>query len=105
CSSDLSDAAAGSPALVELDMSYLRRAPQLFRDSMTTPNRQDYTWLLTKTFGLNLVVRLFFTVRAVREGQLPLVRAILSTTWYQLQDSLFTVFGLTYMKFLGRMTG
>jgi hypothetical protein len=29
---------------------------------------------------------------------------VLSTGWYQLQDTIFTVFGQTYMKFLGRMT-
>jgi hypothetical protein len=96
---------AGPSSLVELDLSYLRRAPALFRECMTTPNRQDYTWLLTKTFGFNLLVRLFFTGKAVMSGDLPLTRAVLSTSWYQLQDSVFTVFGQTYMKFLGRMTG
>ena len=95
----------GPSSFAEFDASFLRRAPELFRESMTTPNRQDYTWLLTKTFGLNLVVRLFFTGKAVMKGELPLMRAVLSTSWYQLQDSVFTVFGQTYMKFLGRMTG
>lgn len=101
------ESAAGTdlPSLVAFDGSFLRRAPELFRESMTTPNRQDYTWLLTKTFGFNLIVRLFFTGKAVMSGDLPLTRAILSTSWYQLQDSVFTVFGQTYMKFLGRMTG
>jgi hypothetical protein len=60
---------------------------------------------VTKTFGLNLAVRLFFTIAAVRRGDLPVLRAVASTSWYQLQDTIFTVFGQTYMKFLGRMTG
>ncbi|MEK7388158.1 MAG: hypothetical protein AAB036_00520 [Elusimicrobiota bacterium] len=92
-------------ALVEFKPAMLREAPRVLRECWTTPNRQDYMYLLTKTFGLNLVVRLFFTVKAVHSGDLPLLRAVLSTSWYQLQDTVFTVFGQTYMKFLGRMTG
>jgi hypothetical protein len=91
--------------LVEFRPALLRRAPALLRECWTTPNRQDYLYLATKTFGLNLAVRLFFTVAAVKRGDLPVLRAGLSTAWYQLQDTVFTVFGQTYMKFLGRMTG
>jgi hypothetical protein len=97
--------ADGPRGLVEFKPEMLREAPRLLRECWTVPNRQDYAYLVTKTFGLNLAVRLFFTVAAVRKGDLPLVRAFLSTTWYQLQDTVFTVFGQTYMKFLGRMTG
>lgn len=97
--------AGGPQGFVEFKPDMLRQAPELLRECWTKPNRQDYMYLVTKTFGLNLVVRLFFTVRAVRAGDLPLVRAVLSTSWYQLQDTIFTVFGQTYMKFLGRMTG
>jgi hypothetical protein len=98
-------AADGPRGFVEFKPAMLREAPQLLRACWTTPNRQDYAYLVTKTFGLNLAVRLFFTIAAVKRGDLPLVRACLSTTWYQLQDTVFTVFGQTYMKFLGRMTG
>jgi hypothetical protein len=96
---------SASAGWFQFDAGYLRRAKPLFVESMTKPNRQDYTWLATKTFGLNLVVRLFFVVKSVRSGQLPLFRAVVSTSWYQLQDAVFTVFGQTYMKFLGKMTG
>jgi hypothetical protein len=88
-----------------LHLGLLKKAPEIMRECWTVPNRQDYMYLATKTFGLNLVVRLAFTGKAVLKGDLPLVRAVLSTTWYQLQDTIFTVFGQTYMKFLGRMTG
>lgn len=100
------DAAGGGPrAPVEFHPSMLKDAPRLLREQWTVPNRQDYMYLATKTFGLNLVVRLFFTVKAVKSGDLPLLRAAASLSWYQLQDTVFTVFGQTYMKFLGRMTG
>ena len=99
------DGQGGPRGLVEWNGDMLRRAPEIFKSCMTTPNRQDYMYLVTKTFGLNLIVRLFFAGRAVRSGELPVMRAILSTSWYQIQDSVFTVFGQTYMKFLGQMTG
>jgi hypothetical protein len=103
---DRADGGQGaSKNLVELHLGLLRKAPDIMRECWTVPNRQDYMYLATKTFGLNLVVRLAFTGKAVMKGDLPLVRAVLSTTWYQLQDTVFTVFGQTYMKFLGRMTG
>lgn len=92
-------------ALVSFDPGLLAHSKQIFESCMTKPNRQDYMYLVTKTFGLNLAVRLAFTVKAVRDGQLPIVRAVASTSWYQLQDAVFTVFGQTYMKFLGKMTG
>jgi hypothetical protein len=98
-------AAVGPRGFVEFKPEMLKQAPDLLRACWTVPNRQDYMYLATKTFGFNLVVRLFFTVKAVMGGGLPILRAVASTTWYQLQDTVFTVFGQTYMKFLGRMTG
>lgn len=95
----------GPRKLVEFKPEMLRQAKEIFKSCMTRPNRQDYMYLATKTFTFNLAVRLFFTIAAVKKGDLPLLRAILSTSWYQLQDTIFTVFGQTYMKFLGRMTG
>jgi hypothetical protein len=92
-----------NPFWISLDLSLLKNAPKLLRESWTVPNRQDYVYLATKTFGLNLAVRLFFAAAAVRKGSLP--RAVLSTIWYQLQDAGFTLFGQTYMKFIGKMTG
>lgn len=97
--------ADGPRSLVEFKPEMLKQAPEHFKACMTKPNRQDYMYLVTKTFTFNLAVRLFFTIAAVRKGDLPVTRAVLSTTWYQLQDTIFTVFGQTYMKFLGRMTG
>jgi len=90
---------------VGFDWTLLKDAPQLLRESWTVPNRQDYAYLAAKTFGLNLAVRAFFAATAVHHGDLPLMRAVISTSWYQLQDAGFTVFGQTYMKFIGRMTG
>ncbi len=97
----------GPPTFLEFEPKYLAlpNMKETFKSCMTRPNRQDYIYLATKTFGLNLVVRLFFAIAAVRRGDLPVIRAVLSTTWYQFQDTVFTVFGQTYMKFLGRMTG
>jgi hypothetical protein len=99
------DSTGGPKGVVELHLGLLKKAPEIMRECWTVPNRQDYMYLATKTFGLNLVVRLAFTGKAVMKGDLPLIRGILSTGWYQLQDTVFTVFGQTYMKFLGRMTG
>ena len=99
------DGNAGPQGFVEFKPDMLRRAPQLLRDCWTKPNRQDYMYLVTKTFGLNLVVRVVFMILPVRTGGLNLLRAAAALTWYQFQDTIFTVFGQTYMKFLGRMTG
>lgn len=99
------DEHGGPRSFLEFHPDMLRRVPELLKENWTVPNRQDYAYLATKTFGLNLVVRLFFTIKAVRSGGLPVLRAAASLTWYQLQDTIFTVFGQTYMKFLGRMTG
>ena len=98
---------AQTRGLLEFEPKYLALSNMkaTFASCSTKPNRQDYMYLATKTFGLNLAVRLFFTVAAVRKGDLPVMRAIASTSWYQFQDTVFTVFGQTYMKFLGRMTG
>lgn len=97
--------AGGPKGLIEFKPAMLRQAPQLLRECWTKPNRQDYMYLVTKTFGLNLVVRVFFMILPVRSGGLKLLRAAIALAWYQLQDTVFTVFGQTYMKFLGRMTG
>ena len=99
------EANAGPAPKFVFDSSYLKNMKALFVESMTRPNRQDYTWLATKTFTFNLAIRLFFVMKAVNAGELPVVRAVISTSWYQIQDAVFTVFGQTYMKFLGRMTG
>lgn len=90
---------------VEFNVQYLKDIKKLFAESATKPNKQDYMFLVTKTFGLNLAVRVAFAIKGVSNGDLGLTRAILSTAWYQLQDAFFTVFGQTYMKFLGKMTG
>lgn len=97
--------AGGPQGFVEFKPDMLRRAPELLRECWTKPNRQDYTYLATKTFGLNLVVRVIFMIMPVRTGGLALMRAAAALAWYQLQDTVFTVFGQTYMRFLGRMTG
>lgn len=99
------DAASGPQSFIEFHPDMLRRVPELLREQWTKPNRQDYMYLATKTFGLNLIVRVFFMILPVRTGGLALARAAAALTWYQLQDTIFTVFGQTYMKFLGRMTG
>lgn len=99
------DASSGPRGFVEFKPEMLRQAPQLLRDCWTRPNRQDYAYLATKTFGLNLVVRVIFMILPVRTGGLNLLRAAAALAWYQFQDTIFTVFGQTYMKFLGRMTG
>lgn len=99
------DLSAKPAGLIEFQPGLLKRVPALFRASYTTPNRQDYIYLLTKSFGLNLAIRFIFLAKTVRDGRAPLFRAAALGTWYQLQDAVFTIYGQTYMKFLGRMTG
>ncbi|MBI3552277.1 MAG: hypothetical protein HY077_07145 [Elusimicrobia bacterium] len=99
------EAPAVSRRFIEFNAQYLKDIKSIFAASKTKPNRQDYVYLLTKTFGINLIIRTAFAVKGVHDGQLGLVRAVASTSWYQLQDALFTVFGQTYMKFLGKMSG
>ncbi len=99
------ESGSGPRSFVEFHPSMLKNAPALLREQWTVPNRQDYMYLATKTFGLNLVVRVVFMIMPVRTGGLALMRAAIALFWYQLQDTVFTVFGQTYMKFLGRMTG
>ncbi len=91
-------------AWLAFDGGYIENMSSIFKSCMTKPNRQDYMWLVTKTFTLNLAIRMFFMVKSVGSGDLPMMRAVVSTSWYQLQDAVFTVFGQTYMKFLGKMT-
>ena len=95
----------GPKGFVEFKPAMLKQAPEMLRSCWTKPNRQDYMYLATKTFGLNLVVRVIFMIMPVRTGGLNLLRAAAALTWYQLQDTVFTIFGQTYMRFLGRMTG
>ena len=95
----------GPRSFFEFHPSMLKDAPKLLREQWTVPNRQDYMYLVTKTFGLNLVVRVVFMILPVKTGGMALTRAAIALFWYQLQDTIFTVFGQTYMKFLGRMTG
>lgn len=90
---------------IRFDWRMLLRSPKILAECYTKPNKQDYMYLATKTFGLNLAVRVGFAAVSVMKGDLTLLRAALMTGWYQGQDSLFTVFGQTYMKFIGRMTG
>lgn len=104
-SAEPAPASSRSAPWLEFDGRYLADMKRIFAGCMTRPNRQDYMYLATKTFGLNLAIRLAFVVQGVSRGDLPLLRAVLSTSWYQLQDAVFTVFGQTYMKFLGKMTG
>lgn len=96
---------AAKRSFVEFNAQYLRDVKKHFLESATKPNKQDYWFLATKTFGLNLAVRVAFAAKGVAAGDLSVLRAVLSTSWYQLQDAFFTVFGQTYMKFLGKMTG
>ena len=98
-------AAAPKTGLVEFDLKFLTGVKEIFKSCMTRPNRQDFFYLATKTFGVNLAVRTAFAAKGVLHGDLPLMRAVLATSWYQIQDIVFTIFGQTYMKFLGRMTG
>ena len=106
-----SNAAAAVPVpsakrrFIEFNVQYLKDIKKLFLESATKPNKQDYMFLVTKTFGLNLAIRAAFAIKGVNGGDLSIERAILSTAWYQVQDAVFTVFGQTYMKFLGKMTG
>lgn len=98
-------ASAGPQGFYEFNSEFLTHAKATFQSCMTKPNRQDFMYLVTKTFGLNLAVRVIFMIMPVRTGGLAMMRAALALAWYQLQDTVFTVFGQTYMKFLGRMTG
>jgi hypothetical protein len=126
--SDSVEQQAQKRSLIQFDFNYIKNMGSIFKSVMTKPNRQDMFYLVTKTFGINLIVRLSFALISVQSasggalrmaqnwilsylpngnsiGTLPLYRMIASTTWYQIQDIVFTIFGQTYMKFLGRMSG
>ncbi|MBI3563931.1 MAG: hypothetical protein HY079_01895, partial [Elusimicrobia bacterium] len=66
------DAGAAPQTFFEFKPDMLKEAPRLLRECWTVPNRQDYAYLATKTFGLNLVVRVVFMILPVRTGGLNL---------------------------------
>ena len=90
---------------VGLDLSYLKNIVHIFKSCITRPSRLDYFYLVTKTFTINLMVRLAFAFHGVAAHGLALTRAVAAMVWYTLQDAVMTVYGQTYMKFLGRLTG
>jgi hypothetical protein len=90
---------------VGLDLSYLKNIVQIFKSCITRPSRLDYFYLVTKTFTVNLMVRLAFAFHGVEAHGLALTRAVAAMVWYTLQDAVMTIYGQTYMKFLGRLTG
>lgn len=88
------------PKLIEFHPAALKDA----RACLAAPERHDYVYLATKTFGINLAVRLAFAFSAVNGG-VPWLRAALSMSWYQLQDGMFTLYSRTYLNVLGRASG
>ncbi|MCB9655808.1 MAG: hypothetical protein H6729_16910 [Deltaproteobacteria bacterium] len=89
---------------VAFDISVPAKVIPILKSCITKPNKQDWFYVYTKSLGINLVIKLAFATFGVLKGTLPLYRAIITTIWYQSQDVFFTVFGQTYMKFLGKMS-
>ncbi len=81
-----------------------RNIVPILKSCITRPNKQDLFYVGTKSLGLNMAIKITFATVNVLNGSLPFVRAICSTVWYQSQDVFFTLFGQTYMKFLGKMS-
>jgi hypothetical protein len=90
---------------VGFDVSYLKTIVQIFKSCITRPSRLDYFYLVTKTFAINFMVRLAFAFHGVAQHGLAVSRAAVAMIWYTLQDAVMTIYGQTYMKFLGRLTG
>jgi len=90
---------------IALDLTYLKNIVHIFKSCITRPSRLDYFYLVTKTFTVNLMVRLAFAFHGVEARGLALTRAVVAMVWYTLQDAVMTIYGQTYMKFLGRLTG
>ena len=85
------------------DVELFNSIPQIFHACKTTPARNDFLYVIFKTSLINLAARSYFIMVELEDEELELTYAILSLTWYQLQDCVFTIFGQTYMKFLGKI--
>ncbi|MBK8012948.1 MAG: hypothetical protein IPK13_16530 [Deltaproteobacteria bacterium] len=89
---------------IAFDVSVPAKIIPILKSCITKPNKQDWFYVYTKSLGINLAIKLAFAVFGVLKGTLPIYRAVITTIWYQSQDVFFTVFGQTYMKFLGKMS-
>jgi hypothetical protein len=89
---------------IGFDPAVPRNIVSILKSCITRPNKQDLFYVGTKSLGLNMAIKITFATINVLNGSLPFARAICSTIWYQSQDVFFTLFGQTYMKFLGKMS-
>ena len=64
------------------------------------PTDVDIFYALIKSSGLNLAARLFIAITAAIRGEIKPELAVISITWYQAQDVLFTLYGKSYMQFM-----
>lgn len=78
------------------------RLRRLFAECYRRPERQDWVYLWTKAFGVNLAVRGAFLGAAAARGDMGAARALWAGVWYQAQDALFTLYGRTYMNLVAR---
>ncbi len=89
---------------IGFDASVPKNVVPILKSCITKPNKQDYFYVVTKSLGINMAIKITFATFAILRGTLPWQRAIITTIWYQSQDVFFTTFGQTYMKFLGKMS-
>lgn len=71
--------------------------------SYVIPGHTDYMYVIFKSSFLNLAARSFLVITAVNKGVLTSEKAIMSLIWYQIQDVFFTIYGKTYMNFIGSL--
>lgn len=90
--------------VVMVDFSILWNVRELFEECKTTPGNADFAYVVFKSCFINLLVRSYFICAAISSHEMSIVAGMLSVTWYQLQDVVFTLWGQTYLKFLGKTT-
>lgn len=69
------------------------------------PGREEWRWLLYKTFGVNLAARAAFLVAACADGELAPARAWAAGAWWQAQDAVFTLYGRAWLGLLAASAG
>lgn len=69
------------------------------------PGREEWRWLLYKTFGVNLAARAAFLIPACLGGGLSPERAWTVGAWWQAQDAVFTLYGRAWLGLLAAAAG
>ena len=85
--------------LIEINPEQMTR----LKSCLVRPEKSDYAYLATKTFGVNLAVRVAMALSVVAPGHTQWFRAAALLCWYQAQDALFTLYGKSYLNVLSHM--